>query len=421
MRIGLVIWALHSKGGLERVGTKLAWAMHERGHEVAIFYQDLDQSTQQAYPLPPDLAQVNLKLRDGASLSAARQKLLAIRPDVLCAMFSWDALLWFPALLNGTGIPLLISEHNVPRIIEEERWNRYERLACMAGADAIHLLSSAFLDSLPPFLRERAVVIPNPAEAPVAVDQSRENAPRKRLLAVGRLQDEHKQFSLILQAVALLAPTFPDWDLRICGDGQDRQRYESMIAALGLAGRVSLLGRVEDMDAEYAAAHLFCIPSRYEGFGLVVVEAQRFGLPVVGFAECNGVNEIVMHGENGILAPEMNARCLAASLKPLLTSASLRQQMGVRGQASLARFEPQKIYAQWEEILHKTAQAKGNTRLNFAEQSAEEATLTSLREILHRRHPFVRPACAAAEREKRALAATLTQAIELLRRHNSIV
>ncbi|MDR3358581.1 MAG: glycosyltransferase [Desulfovibrio sp.] len=418
MRIGFVIWSLfHVKGGLERLGANLAHAMRERGHECIVFHQGAGVGCP-LYPLPDDVKTVDLALdrHHAGSLRQARRRLLEQMPDALCAMFSWDDLLWFPALCNNTGIPLLISEHSVPGVIERERWNRYERLACMAGADSIHLLNRAFLASLPDFLKERATVIPNPAEPPAAVDWKREDAPRKRLLAAGRLEDGCKQFSLLIQAFALLAPAFPDWDLRVCGDGGDRGNYASLLAALGLAQRVSLPGRIDDMDAEYASAHLFCVPSRYEGFGLAAVEAQRFALPAVGFAQCAGVNEIVVHGENGILAPEMNAQNLAASLRVLMKDAALRRRMGERGQELLARYAPEKIYGQWEDLLVKTASAKNRTKLRCRPPSERERVELALREVLCRARPFAGPASEGYLRDIDRQAALPEQAAALFQR-----
>lgn len=423
MCIGFVIWSLcHVKGGIEKLGIVLGEAMRVRGHKVVLFCHEVapGQEARPLYPVDPAIRIAPFALHDAASVERTRKLMLDRDLDVLCAMFSWDALLWFPAVLNNTGIPLLISEHNHPDVIENERWTRYERIACLAGADRIHVLNKQFAAMLPEFLRERTSVIPNPAQPPCAAPANRAASPRKRIIAAGRLFEAQKRFSLLIEAFALLAGQYPDWDVRICGEGQDRPLYEQLVTRHNLGGRVALPGNVDDMDAEYAAAHVFCIPSRYEGFGLVTVEAQRHGLPIVGFAACPGTNEIVIHGENGILAPEMTAQALAAGLRPLLSSPSMRDKLGKRGAELLDRFEPQAIYARWEELLRETAKAKGATRLNFPEQSEEEAALIDLREILHRKQPFIRPACVMAEREQRAQAATLAQAIALLRQHNII-
>ncbi len=393
MRIGLVIWSLRRiKGGIQRVGVDLAHAMLARGHECVLFHQDIGPNLlPPMYPVHPSIDLINLELNKvPASLVRARARLSARNLDVLCAMFSWQDLLWFPALMNGTGVPFLISEHSNPGIIEQERWNRYERIACMAGADVIHLLSASFIASLPGFLHERVAIIGNPALPPVPVDRTREEAPRKRLLAVGRHVDKVKQFSLLMQAFALLAPAFPDWDLHMCGDGEDTALYRQLATLLNVESRIVLHGRVDDMDAQYAAAHLFCIPSRFEGFGVVTLEAQRFALPVVGFAECSGVNEIVVHGESGLLAPEMTEQSLAACLRLLMKNPAMRQKMGARGQTMLARYAPERVYDQWENLFRRAQTAKGNTCLNVDIASDKERAEAALREVLFRRHPFER-------------------------------
>jgi glycosyltransferase involved in cell wall biosynthesis len=284
-----------------------------------------------------------------------------------------------------------MSERCSPEAIEKILWNRNDRLACMAGADAIHLLSQEYLHSLPTFLQERTSAIPNPAEPPVSVDWNRKSVARKRLLAVGRLDERQKQFSLLLRAFALLATDFPDWDCCICGGGPNREMYSKLVKDLHLSSRVTLPGMVDDVDTFYATSHLFCMPSRFEGFPNALLEAQRHGLPGVGFAKCGGVNEIIVSGENGILAQDMNAADLAKSLRPLMSNASLRRSMGEKGQALLSRYQDEKIYDKWEILLAKASESKNRTRLNIPLFSERERLEFSLREIISRSHPLVDP------------------------------
>ncbi len=421
MRIGFVLWSLGMvRGGVERLGVNIAHAMQERGHSPVIFYQGQHSDLKPCYPVNAEIPLVNLALSGlPASVFKAREKIQACGLDVLCAMFSWADLLWFPALLNGSGIPLLISEHNHPRIIEKERWNEYERTACMAAADHIHVLNSAFKDMFPAFLQDRISVVPNPAQPPCpacGTDARRAAAPRKKLLGMGRLVEEHKQFSLLIEAFALLAAQFADWDLHICGEGKDRPFYESLISRYDLQNRAFLHGDVEDVDEFYATSHLFCIPSRYEGFGLVTVEAMRHHLPAVGFAGCSATNEIIIHGENGILAPEMNAKALAASLRPLMSSESMRHKLGGRAAELLTRYAPEAIYDQWEAMLRHTAAHKNKTRLMYSDFSEEKRAETHLREILVRPHPFLSLNHNALHEKSRLL----EQAYNLLKQHGII-
>jgi hypothetical protein len=177
-------------------------------------------------------------------------------------------------------------------------------------------------------------------------------------------------------------------------------------------------GMVENIDAYYAKAHVFCIPSRYEGFGMVIVEAQRHGLPAVGFADCTGTNEIIVHGENGLLAPERTPAALAATLQVLLRSAALRDRMGRRAQELLARYDARTVMDQWENLLTEAAALQGRTRLQYTRRAERTAVESALREILEREHPFSRPACVNLEREASQLRMGFQQAVQLLQRNN---
>lgn len=419
MHIGFVVWSLCIvKGGIERLGVTLANEMVYRGHSVALFHQDMRPGNHApVYSLDSNVHVINLRLFDLHSIKNARLLLENQNIDVLCALFSWDALLWFPAILNNTDIPLLISEHNHPQIIENERWNHYERRACLAAADKIHLLNNNFRDMLPFFLRERAVVIPNPVDPPCAQVPIKARNKCKRILSIGRMQEDSKQFSLLIHAFRLLSNDFPDWELYVCGDGESRSNYLKLVKELGLQDRVRLPGRVENVDDYYASSDIFCIPSRYEGFGLVTVEAQRHGLPVVGFAGCSGTNEIIVHEKNGLLASKMTAHSLAENLRPLMFSPSLRQKMGSRGQQMLDRYKKENIIDRWESLLRETARYIGKTQLKYPPLTEKQRTENALAEILNREMPFQRPACTDLQRVLRKQQVMLNKAFKLLEKN----
>ncbi len=403
IHIGLVIWSPHITGGLQKVGFALVNAMIARGHAVTVFYRRRRGQTLQppaelhadAVLCPLDLDRsVCLSPEGPAYLKQARERLVSSGIDVLAALFSWDSLLFFPYLLRGTDIPLLVSEHNNPTIINTERWNAYERHACLTAADGIHTLLQSFVPMYPEFLRERITVIPNPVAVESLSPPSRVvRADGFRLLAAGRFVDAMKQFSLLLEAFASLAESFPGWRLTLCGDGPDAKLYRKLIARYGLEERIKLPGVVADMPSLYKDSDLVCVPSRYEGFSLVAVEAGAFSLPVVGFAGCSGVNEVVVHSENGLLAPEMTAPALAERLAALMADEQSRRRMGERGRELCVRFLPETVFDQWEALLRETAQRKGHTRLQAlsAPASGEDASVTALREILGRSSPFARP------------------------------
>ncbi|MDR2055728.1 MAG: glycosyltransferase, partial [Desulfovibrio sp.] len=208
---------------------------------------------------------------------------------------------------------------------------------------------------------ERVRVIPNPLD--ISPLTPAEHASGKNiLLALGRL-DKIKQLHILIEAFALLSSEFPQWRLEIWGEGGEYARLRRLTQRLGLQGRARLRGHAATPEEQYATADIFCFPSRHEGFGLVAVEAMFFGLPVVGFAGCAALGEIVRHGETGLLAPEMNAESLALSLRALMENEALRRAMGGNARRAADVYAPERIFDAWETLLRETAACGGNTRL----------------------------------------------------------
>jgi phosphatidylinositol alpha-1,6-mannosyltransferase len=163
-------------------------------------------------------------------------------------------------------------------------------------------------------------------------------------LTVSRLLPR-KGVDRTLEAVAALAPHFPDLVYLVVGDGHHRATLESRAAAPDLAGRVRFLGWVEDADLPvyYRMAELFLLPSRrdpgieVEGFGLVLSEAGASGIPVIG-GDSGGASEAVVEGETGLLVDPEDPREIAATLRRLLEDRALAERLGRGGREAVLRY-----------------------------------------------------------------------------------
>ena len=377
LRVVFVVAGLTtSKGGLERIGARVASAMAERGHRVAVFAAGPEQQPP-LYPLHSEIRLLRYREDQTAkAIAEARARLVTFEPDVCVPLFSWVAAMQWPMILHGTGIPMLYSERNNPMLIENERMTREQRLAVMAAADRIHLHWPQFLGSLPPIIRERATNIANPVlpATQIAMPDEANNA-RFRCMAIGRIVDTVKQYSLLFKAFSTLAAKFPQWDIYLFGHGKDEAALYALRAELGLEDRIFMPGITHQPECEYARSHLFCIPSRFEGFPSVLTEALAHGLPSVGFAVCSGVNELIRPGQNGLLAEQMTPESLAACLAPLMEDAQKRKAMGVRAVHSMKKYHPEKVYDQWENLLYETASCKGATQLMRLDDEGQQARL----------------------------------------------
>jgi glycosyltransferase involved in cell wall biosynthesis len=172
---------------------------------------------------------------------------------------------------------------------------------------------------------------------------------------VGRLGFQ-KNYQVLLEAFARLAPNYPNWDLAIVGEGEHRAALEALMRMHGLEGRVTLPGTISSIGEWYASSHLFCLPSRWEGFPNALAEALAHGLPAVGFAECAGVRDLIVHGRAGLLAEgNGDPGTLAIALETAMRSGELRRSMGGEAVLTVQQFHPAKIFSQWEQLLLEVA------------------------------------------------------------------
>lgn len=166
------------------------------------------------------------------------------------------------------------------------------------------------------------------------------NRGKVAILFVGRLA-EQKGLRYLLQTLPLLHESAETpFELRILGDGPQRQEMESMVERMRLTNLVHFVGWVpsEEVKAYLQDSDIFVLPSLIEGLPISVLEAMACGLPVVT-TDTRGNNELVRSGENGFLVPVGDVESLATSLRVLIADLSLRKAMGERGRLVAAEHD----------------------------------------------------------------------------------
>ncbi|MDP9436001.1 MAG: glycosyltransferase family 4 protein, partial [Actinomycetota bacterium] len=180
----------------------------------------------------------------------------------------------------------------------------------------------------------------------------------KVVVAAGRLTRQ-KGFDLLVRAFAEVAARRPDWQLRIFGEGAEQEALQRAIRDLGLTGSVWLMGRTAQVPDEMARASLYALSSRFEGFGMVIIEAMSAGLPVVAFDCPRGPADIVTHGQDGLLVPAEDVGALAQALLRLIEDDDLRQTMASAARSTAQDYAMDRLGRLWESLLGDLAREPG--------------------------------------------------------------
>jgi glycosyltransferase involved in cell wall biosynthesis len=151
------------------------------------------------------------------------------------------------------------------------------------------------------------------------------------LLSVGRLVYQ-KAHEVLVAAMPAVLKKFPNAKAGICGDGVLRPDLEAQIQSLGLSDSVKLLGKWDNVAKFLASADVFVLPSRWEGLPIALLEAMSAGLPVVA-TNVEGVDEVILEGENGLLVPVENTDALADAILQLLADPQRLRRMGAAAKA----------------------------------------------------------------------------------------
>jgi glycosyltransferase involved in cell wall biosynthesis len=290
------------------------------------------------------------------------------KPDVAIA-FLPSAIVALGMIRPEYPLRRIASLHNVPErdLCDPARWDpnpldRERRMSSLREHDAITVLQPEFRDWFPPDLQPKISIIPNVVHQMSAARRNRYDR-QKTVLSVGRLASV-KRHDMLIDAWSRIAGEFPDWTLKIFGKGPLTMELATQIEDLGLADQVRLMGHTANIHKEYLTASVLAHPAEHEGWGLAASEALAAGLPVIGFAECPGINHLVRHEINGLLVDgenEQGAEALAGALSRLMRDEALRAKFGSAAPDTVREYDPEKVYDLWERILHDRPDANGGT------------------------------------------------------------
>lgn len=180
----------------------------------------------------------------------------------------------------------------------------------------------------------------------------------KVVTGAGHLRPK-KGFDRLVEAWAIVAEKYPDWEVRIFGSGPQEASLERQIDALGLRGKVRLMGYSTRLREEIAESSIFVCSSRIEGYGMVLVEAMSCGVPVVSFDAPSGPASIIHQGVDGYLVPNDDIAGLARQIIEVIEMGTGgRKRLADAGLKNAAERTQPAISARWEQLLTDLQDAK---------------------------------------------------------------
>ena len=183
-----------------------------------------------------------------------------------------------------------------------------------------------------------------------------------KIVDVARLSKEQKRQHLLIEAFAKIAHKYPKWKVELWGEEQGGVNYSkylhSLIQKYHLENQVFLKGNTKKVIDVYKNADIFAFPSAFEGFCLAMTEAMSAGLPVIAYQSCPSVNELIRNKKNGILVKD-GIDAFALGLEWVITHKTERLAMGKQAQQDMKQYSAEKIWNQWELLMHDTVIRKG--------------------------------------------------------------
>lgn len=177
------------------------------------------------------------------------------------------------------------------------------------------------------------------------------NLNSKIVLSVGRMaKDDQKGFLRLIEIWQLVQQEerFKEWKLHIVGEGEFRQRLRELIHSKNLSDSIILKSFTKEIEKEYLNASVYAMTSKYEGFGMVLLEASSYGIPCIAFDIFTGPSDIIEDNQSGFLILDNHLQDYAKKLKLLMSDELLRFQMGrCAKQIAESKFSKEKIMKQW--------------------------------------------------------------------------
>lgn len=341
-------------GGAETMCENLCYALIGQGHDVTVvsLYGEKTPISRRMETAGVRIRYLDKKLGlDLSMVPKLRRIMKEEKPDVVHTHL--DVIKYAVAAARLAGVPGCV--HTVHNVAEKEAEGKAQKIIngfyFRLGWSVPVALSPEVQASIVAFYgleKKRVPVAYNGVDLSRCLPKEHYSAGENfHILHIGRF-NEQKNHEMLLRAFQKLTLNHPNLRLDLLGDGELRQKMESLAEDLGIQEKVSFLGSQSNVYPYLHDADLFLLPSRYEGMPMTLIEAMGTGLPIVATA-VGGVPDMLQNGVDGFTVP-CEEGAVVDACEALIQNQALRESFGRAARKSADRFSAQAMGKRYLEI-----------------------------------------------------------------------
>ncbi len=291
-------------------------------------------------------------------ISGIKATVKKVNPDVISVCDDGLKAFFLPQIISEK-IPIIYERH-VSKIIELGlNPSVFKQITSKVKFIAMNNLAKKFdkfvvltNDNLQEWNLKNTVVIANPLSF-----YPNENATliNKKVIAVGK-QGVQKGYDRLLNSWKIVSEINPNWELYIYGTFEKNNNLINQARSLEIENTIHFLEPVKNIKEKFLESSIFVFSSRFEGFGMVLIEAMACGVPCVSYNCPCGPSEIIKNNEDGFLVDNGDTSAMAQKVNFLIENLEIRKKMGSVAKENVKRYLPEIIMPQWDNLFKEIIQ-----------------------------------------------------------------
>ena len=360
MKLLYIVPNINNEGGVARVlSVKANYLVEKLGYEVHILTQN-EGFFPLFYSFNSKIIFHDLRLKVNffqffySFAQGLKSKIKAIQPDVIIVCDNGLKAYLIPFILKNK-VPLVLEMHSSKFVEETESdkniltkfaWNCIPFFKKI-GIKKYNRFVVETSESIVEWQIEDAIVIPNPLWFTSEKSSTLEN---KKVIAVGRHTYE-KGLDRMLQIWQKVIQKHSDWILEIYGKSTENGNLRLLAEDLNILNNVIFYEPVQNINEKYLDASFYLMTSRFEGFGMVLIEAMASGLPCIAYDCPCGPRGIISQNEDGFLIENGNESDFVKAIETLIENTTLRREMGKNAKLASEKYHIDAIMETWNQLF----------------------------------------------------------------------